>query len=466
MRPKETIKMLRVLRRLSTWLLVAGGVGLAAGCHRGTAKSETADESEASATAVQTASPERQSLAVKFDQPGVIEAAAMTDLYPRAAGYVARINVDIGDRVKTGQILLEVDVPELAQDLLHQESLVRQADAEVGQAQAALKAAQGTLEAQASQIDLAEADVKKMDADRRYRQNEFERYNNLATENAATKQMAEEKRFQWAAAESAHESAVAKRKAARADALVMESKVAAAQADVRTKAVKVDVAKAEREKTRVMVEYAKLRAPFDGVITRRTVDEGAYVRTPSSDRATPILQIAKTDWMRIVMHVPEKEVPLVRRGNTARIKLFGREQPVEGKVARYANGLEEKSRTMQVEIDVPNKDGVLYPGMFGSVALTLREIPAALTVPATALYGSGDQLFVVQVKDGKAVRTKVKTGYDDGTVVQIVEGLSGGEEVVVSNKGDLADGQAVAATHIEGRRVAAKREAPSTGAGG
>jgi RND family efflux transporter MFP subunit len=187
---------------------------------------------------------------------------------------------------------------------------------------------------------------------------------------------------------------------------------------------------------------------------------------PSSDRAPPILQIAKTDWMRIVMHVPEKEVPLVRRGNTARIKLFGREQLVEGKVARFANSLEDKSRTMQVEIDVPNKDGLLYPGMFGSVALTLREIPGALTVPASALYGSGDQLFVVQVKDGRAIRTRVKTGYDDGTVVQIVDGLIGGEEVVVSNKGDLADGQPVAATRTEGRRVAVKNEAAPHGAGG
>jgi len=458
--------MPRMLRRLSTWFLVAGGMALASGCHRWAPKAVSPGESENPATAVQTTSPERRSLSVKFDQPGVIEAAALTDLYPRAAGYVAKMNVDIGDRVKAGQVLLEVDVPELTQDLLHQESLVRQAEAEVGQAEAALKAAQGMLEAQASQIDLAEADVKKADADRRYRQNEFERYNNLATENAATKQMAEEKRFQWSAADSAYESAVAKRKAAKADALVMESKIVAAQADVLTKSAKVDVAKAEREKTRVMVDYAKLRAPFDGVITRRTVDEGAYVRTPSSDRATPILQIAKIDWMRIVMHVPEKEVLLVRRGNTARIKLFGREQPVEGKVARFANSLEEKSRTMQVEIDVPNKEGQLYPGMFGSVALTLREIPGALTVPASALYGSGDQLFVVQVKDGKAVRTKVKTGYDDGAVVQIVEGLGGSEEVVVSNKGDLSDGQPVVATRTEARRFAAKSGLPPNGAGG
>ncbi len=282
------------------------------------------------------------------------------------------------------------------------------------------------------------------------RKRESERYAALAADSASTKQVAEEKELAYLSARSAYDSAVAKHRAVEMDLAVLKAKLAGANADVKTKEAKVAVATADREKTRVLTEYAKLKAPYGGVITRRNIDPGEYVHSPSSDKATPPFTIANIQTATVVMRVPEPSVPHVRIGNPVRMafEALG-EEVVAGKVTRIAKILEDKSRTMRVEIDVENPDGKLYPGMFGSVVLTLSEVKDALTVPASALYGTGEGLFVVTVTDNQAHRIPVRTGYDDGRIVQILSGLSGDEQVVVSNKGELSDSQRVTASLVE-----------------
>lgn len=412
----------------------------------------TSDESGSEPISVQIVAPERRDLVSKFQQPGVVEAVASADLFSRVSGYVSEVKVDIGDTVEAGQILLEVDVPELEQELAYKNALVEQAEAELLQARTSVTVAQGALETHESQLQLAAADVKKAEADCNFRKSEYERYAGLAADNASTQQLAEEKRFGYLSTVAANESAAAKLRAVESDAVILKAKLAGANADVRTKQAKVAVATADREKTRVLTEYAKLKAPYAGTITRRNVDPGEYVHSPSSDKATPLFTISGTQSVTIVMRVPEKEVPHVRLGNSVSMTFDALQgDVVTGQVARMSKSLDDKSRTMRVEIDVKNPNDRLYPGMFGSVSLSLADVKNALTVPASALYGTGEGLFVVTVTDGVARRVQVETGYDDGRVVQIVSGLQGDEEVVVSNKGNLADGQAVAASRVNAR---------------
>lgn len=403
------------------------------------------------AISVQTVVPQRRDLTHKFQQPGVIEASASADLFARVSGYVEAVNVDIGDTVEAGQVLLEVDVPELEQELAYKDALVEQATAELTQAETTVTVADGAIETHESQLQLAQADKKKAEADRNFRKSEYERYAALAADNASTKQLAEEKKFGYLSAVSAFDSAVAKLRAVESDVVILKAKLAGANADVKTKKAKVAVARADREKTRVLADYAKLKAPYTGSITRRHVDPGEYVHSPSSDKATPLFTISRTESVTVVMRVPEKEVPYVRVGNPVSMKFDGLPTDViAGRVTRMAKRLDEKL-TMRVEIDVKNPEDKLYPGMFGSVTLVLADVKDALTVPASALYGTGDGLYVVTVTDGVTRRARVETGYDDGRIVQIVSGLSGDEEVVVSNKGNLADGQAVAASRVNER---------------
>lgn len=406
----------------------------------------------AQSVSVQTVVPERRDLVMKFQQPGIVEAAASADLFSRVSGYVKSVNIDIGDTVEAGQMLLEVDVPELDQELAYKDALVGQAEAEVVQIRTAVDVAQGALDTHASQLELAVADVKKADADRNFRKREFERYAALAADNTGSKQVADEKELAYLSSRSAYDSAVAKHRAVQMDLVILKAKLASTNADVKTKDAKVAVAKADREKTRVLAEYAKLKAPYSGTITRRHVDPGEYVHSPSSDKATPLFTISRTQSVTVVMRVPEKEVPLVRLGNPVSMRFDAlKSEVIAGRVTRMAKSLDEKTRTMRVEIDVKNPDDKLYPGMFGSVTLVLSDVKDALTVPASALYGTGEGLFVVTVTDGATRRVRVETGYDDGRVVQIVSGLSGDEDVVVSNKGNLADGQTVAASRVSER---------------
>lgn len=393
---------------------------------------------------VQTVKPTRRDLVQKFQQPGIVEAAASADLFSRISGYVDQVKVDIGDTVEAGDVILVVDVPELAQELALKEALVGQAEAELAQAQTTVESAEGAIEIHGSQMELVAAEIKKAGAERNFRQREFERFAALAADKSGSQQVADEKALNYEAARAAYDSAMAKQAAVRSDLTILKAKLSSANADVRAKTAKVAVASADREKTRVLSEYAKLKAPYAGTITRRTVDPGEYVHSPNNDKATPLFTISRTESMTIIMRVPEKEVPFIKIGNPVQMQFDSLQgQVVPGAVTRMAKSLDEKSRTMRIEIDVKNPNGKLYPGMFGSVSLLLADVKDALVVPASALYGTGEGLFVVTVKNGTTQRKKVETGYDDGRNVQVVSGLSENEEVVVSNKGNLADGQSV-----------------------
>jgi len=406
-------------------------------------------------SSVQTVKPTRQDLVVKFEQPAPIVAFEQADLFAKIAGYIKAVHVDIGDAVEQHQVLLDLDVPDIAQELAYKRALVLQAEADKEQADAAVKVAEAALVTWQSQLEQAEADVAKAESEQQFREQQARRYANLAARDAAPEDQAAEKRDQWEAAKAAYASAVAKRKTVHVDKTILEAKLLAAKAEQQSKARRVDVTQEDRQRTQVLLDFARLKAPFSGVITRRTVDPGDFVNAGASGRDGELFTLARVDKVIAVLRVPEREVGSVRVGARALIRPAALDgQEVDGVVARFAKSLDEKSRTMRVEIDIANQSGVLYPGMYAPVTLVLQEIKDAITVPASAVYTVGATAYVVQVRNGAAHRIAVKTAYDDGKVVQVTAGLIGDEEVVVSNKGQIEEGQPVTPHRVDKTRGA------------
>lgn len=443
-----------------TAILLSGSLMISiAGCSRGgkdaMAATKGADKrhgsdspAEQGAITVQTAVPSHADLTRQFEQPAPIVAYERALLHQRVSGYVRQILVDIGDVVPQGKVLMTLDAPDLQQDLTYKQALTKQAEAEAKQADAAVHSAQADLLAWNSQVQEAEAEIQRADSDRKFRKRHAQRFAELGAKEAVPSDLVEEKRDQAAASEAAYQSGLAKRNAIEARKASLVAKLEGARAEQLTRQRKVEVTKADEERAKLMVEYMNLRAPFAGVITKRSLDPGDYV-TAGAVRE-PLFVLERLDKLTAVLKVPEREAGNVRVGMKARVRLESRgRQAVPGTVARFAKSLDEKSRTMRVEIDIDNPDGAIYPGMYGSIDLILQENKNALAIPASAVYSVANKTYVVVVRDNRAYRVPVEIGYDDGKVVQIVSGLSGNEEVIVSNKGQISEGQAVDAHRAE-----------------
>jgi RND family efflux transporter MFP subunit len=191
-----------------------------------------------------------------------------------------------------------------------------------------------------------------------------------------------------------------------------------------------------------MLGYARIEAPFDGIITRRNVHTGHLTR-PGADSA-PLFVAARSDILRIAVDIPETYATDVNPGDRALIKLQAlKGRIVEGKVTRTAWALDPKTRTIRTEIDIPNPGGKLRPGLYAYATVIVEEHKDVLTIPTTAVVQDQEKSFCVTVEEGKAVRKLVGTGLSDGTLTEVVSGLDGSEFVVKANSTSLSDGQAV-----------------------
>ena len=202
-------------------------------------------------------------------------------------------------------------------------------------------------------------------------------------------------------------------------------------------------AKAEIRTLETMLSYSRIEAPIAGVVTQRFVDPGALIQTASSSRtqAAPIVTIARIDRLRAIVDIPEPSASFVHRGSPATLLAGGLSVPVE--VVRTADVLDPASRTLRAEIDIPNPGHRLRSGMTANVSLELRKTNGAVTVPVAAIHAERTNRTVFVVLDGKARLTTVKTGMESPEWIQILEGLRGGEDVVVAAAGTLTDGSLV-----------------------
>ena len=224
-----------------------------------------------------------------------------------------------------------------------------------------------------------------------------------------------------------------------------------AKQDVDVAQAAAEGAKQLMERRRTFLEYTKVTAPFSGVITARFADPGALIQaaTGSVTQAAPLFTLMDMDPVRVYVSVPQESAMLAKRGVPATLSV--KEVPgqeFKGSITRTTESLDPATRTLLVEIDLPNKDHRLEPGMFINATLYLERHQNALTILPAAIVPSpnGQTKSVFIVDQGKAKLVPIKTGIDDGIWMEVVEGLTGSEDVVVVGKSNLQNGQAVKAS--------------------
>ena len=210
---------------------------------------------------------------------------------------------------------------------------------------------------------------------------------------------------------------------------------------------KVDVAKANLERNETLLGFARIVAPFSGVITRRMIDPGAFVPAATSGSAAQnaaLFTLMDFTKVRVQVAVPELEVPLIKNGLPVKVtvqELAGK--AFEGTITRYSHALDEVTKTMLAEIELPNPDGHLRPGMFAVARIVVERKPDALVIPADALVIEKTRQSVYTVADSKAKRVTVKTGFNDGGWVEVLEGVQLNQPMILVGKQTVADGQPV-----------------------
>jgi len=450
--------MKRVLR-YTWWVVALGGLSLSvaalSGCGRGNAAPSV--ETKPESPEVITARPERQPVRHTVEQPGQIEGFEQTPLYAKIAGYVARWNVDMGDRVTAGQVLAELSVPELKEQLRQKEAAVALAEAQVGEAERTLAAAEATLKKSEAALKLAEAGRTRAESNYVRWEAEYGRIRRLAPLGSATHSNLDETADALKSAEAARDENRAN--IALATAAVNESK---AQRDRAAAGIKVAQANsqgadADRRHTVALLDYTQIRAPFDGVVAKRGIDVGHLVQAPTGAGGVPLFVVTRTDPVRIFVEVPEADAPLLKDGTPAVVRVQAlQEQEFEGRVTRTSWVLDTQSRTLRAQIDLPNRDGRLRPGLYATARITV-ERSGALTLPTSAILTQDDEPAVFRVEDGRAVRMPVKLGVRQGDRVEVLRKQTAGprhgqpatwagftgDEVIANRPGSLTDGQEV-----------------------
>ena len=422
------------------------GLALLAACASGCARPVAATPGPAVARArVEVIRPTRQTIRRVVEGPGQVEAFEVTALHARAAGYVRGWSANIGSKVVKGQTLAELDLPETEAEAEQKRAVVAQAQALRAQAEAAVTVAQADLDAAEARRVEAEAAVKGSAARLARWEAEFRRVEQLFRERAQSGSLVDETRSMLRAAEAEREESAARVKTAQAAVIQGRAALEKARADVDAAEAGITVARADAHRVAALLGFAKIVAPYDGVVTRRNVSTG-HLTAPGT-QGEPLFVVARSDVVTVAVAVPELDSAEVNPGARAFVRLQALPGRVlEGQVTRTAYALDYRSRTLRAEIDLPNPEGKLHPGLYAYVTVVVAERPNALTLPASAIVREGETTYCVGVRGGRAARLPLAIGLNDGTRVEVRSGLDAEELVVKANAASLAEGQTVEPT--------------------
>ena len=333
------------------------------------------------------------------------------DIHAKVAGYIKAIYVDVGSHVKEGQTLAVLEVPELAAELSGADAAVRRAKEEIRRAQGDVQRAKSAHE--------------------------------------ATHAMAE--RLTQASDQRAGLVAQQEVDDARAKDLEGEAQVSSAQAALSAAEQALDVAVANQQQYKALSDYARITAPFTGVITVRYADTGSLIPAgTASTTSTPVVRLAQISVLRLVLPVPESIAGQIRLGDPVKVHVQALNQDSVGKVSRFADALDSQTRTMETEIDFDNKNGKLLPGMYAETVLQVAENKNALVVPLEAVTQSEKEATVLAVNAQDVVEErKVKLGLQGKSRVQILSGLADGERVIVGNRSEFRSGEKVVPQEVK-----------------
>ncbi len=367
----------------------------------------------------------------ELELPGNVEAVYTSSIYARSSGYIKRRLVDIGDHVKNGQVLAEIESPEIDQELA-------QAMAAREQTKAAYEQARANLVEAAAAVNQAHANVDQAIANREIAQTTDSRWTRLVSRGVLSKQAGDEKRSTF----NARQAEVA---ASQANLSVADATVSAQRANLDAARANIAAADANVKRLRQMVSFERVTAPFDGIITERRVERGDLINAGNGSPQTNLFSIAQSGVLRIQIHVPQAYAVDIHNGQSAEIEVRERAgHPVIGRVVRSANALNADSRTLLTEVQVDNRSGTLLPGMYADVKFTLPSGRNVVLIPADTLVVNGQGTRVVVVSpDQKLHFLNVEVGRDLGAQVEVLHGLQGTEQLVANPSDALVENQAV-----------------------
>jgi RND family efflux transporter MFP subunit len=314
------------------------------------------------------------------------------DLHAKVAGYVQAINVDVGDHVKQGQVIAQLELPEAQNDLDRALAAQRRAAQQIRRAQVAWDDAHVSL-SRLTAIEKAQPNlIAQQDLD----------------------------------------TATAKERAAEADLAAAKEQESGAIADV--------------DKLKTMLQYARITAPFDGVVTKRYADKGALIQagTSSSTQAMPLIRLSQNNFLRLVFPVSASFVSAIKQGDLVEVSIPGLSRKVEAKISRSSQKVDFSTRTMEAEVDIENPEYSLIPGMYAAVRVRVERKNQAIVAPIATIARKGDSATVYLItKDGIIEERSVKLGLESPFKIEILSGLAEGDMLLMGNRSSVNPGQHV-----------------------
>jgi HlyD family secretion protein len=494
-------------------VLGAAGAGLFFLSGRGKARANDA-EGEQSAEPLSRAIRVRavhaapgKDFSMTVQRPADVTPYYSTELESRVPGRVEMIRTAEGDEVKAGELLIDVDVPDLVAAVKEKERIVLQRQADHALAVAGIKSAEAAVKTARSNVTLKDAAVGLAEATMTQRKALYERlYKLRGDRNTIEQGVVDDAKRNYDAAVAEKAMSLAGVEKAKFEVEDAVAKVGEAKALAAAKASLVLVAQSDLELAQATREFGHIKAPFDAVVVRRKIDPGDFVQNAATGHPTPLLRLERSDIVTVVMRVPDHYAPYVTLGTEVVLELDALPGVrVHGKVTRFAPSLvnAEHDRTMPVQVDLWNRDPALYdsflkaekakpvpfddlkkgpppllpefttragaakptrllPGMFGTMTLVLHKFEGARLLPSEALVSRGGRPYIYLAREGKAHLQPVEVQVNDGKVAVVellgangaLQGhLTGDEVVIVSNQGELSEGQPVAPTVAEDWRA-------------
>jgi RND family efflux transporter MFP subunit len=356
---------------------------------------------------------ERRDLGAPLTLAGAFKPFQDVDLHAKVAGYIKAIYVDVGSHVKEGQTLAVLEVPELQAELAGADAAVRRAKEEITRSQGDLQRAKS-----------AHVAIHAM----------YERLSQAAQQK---------------------EGLVAQQEVddAQAKDLGSEAQVSSAEAALNAAEQALDVAKATQAQYQALADYTRITAPYAGVVTVRYADTGSLIAagTSESKQAEPVVRLAQISVLRLVLPIPESIAGNIRLGDPIKVHVQALNQDTVGKVTRFADSLDEATRTMHTEIDFQNADGKLLPGMYVVATVPQVQKSNALTVPmeAVEMKENNEGTVLLLTAQNTLEERKVQLGAEGSTRVEVTRGLSEGDRVVVGSRSVFRSGMKVTPKEVD-----------------
>ena len=348
----------------------------------------------------------RGNLASSLTVAGQFQPYQQVDLHAKVSGYIRWIKVDIGDRVRQGEVMALLEVPELQDQVEGAQAEVRHSQSDITRAQSEVVSAEST-------------------------------YSALHAEYARLEEASKER--PGLIAEQELDDARAKDQQAAAQVGVAKASLDAMQQQL-------GVSRASHSRLETMSRYEQIIAPFTGVVTKRYADTGSLIQAGQNNntQTLPVVQVAESDLLRLRMPVPESDVPNIQVGGDVQVKVDATGRTFTVKIIRFSRALDTNTRTMLTEVDVPNHDLSLSPGMYAETTIQLQRKKGALILPAQAVVQNGDQSYVLVVNATNHVEKRTVTlGIQTSNRVEITSGLQAGDNVIAAGQTGYQPGEVV-----------------------